>query len=165
MGQLQANLGSLGPTWDPARPNRTRKTLCFVRFSSKKAFCSQGRAKSPQERPRRPQVGPTWTSLGPTWASWAYFGQFRPYLGPTSNLMEINLEPTRPQPGAKVCRDHCRPIAQKPIGSVDGFGALAPNWIRPLSLSGSTEAVERSESRRSLLLTQTPTFKPNVYRR
>ena len=25
---------------------------------------------------------------------------------------------------------------------MDGFGALAPNWIRPLSLSGSTEAVE-----------------------
>ena len=106
------------------------------------------------------QLGPTWAHFGPSWAnlgatcgqlgvnlahcglSWAYLGQFRAYLGPTSSQIEISLGPPRTQPGAKVCRDHCRPIAQKPIGSVDGIGALAPNWIRPLSLSGSTEAVE-----------------------
>ena len=34
----------------------------------------------------------------------------------------------------KVCRDHCTSEAQSYHGSVAGFGALAPNWIRPASL-------------------------------
>ena len=126
-GQEKPKSGQDGPKRAPRAAKRT------PRAAKRAPRAAQTAPREPQERPREP----TWANIGPTWAN---LGQLQRNLGPTqANKRSKTLSEITRQ---KVCRDHCRPIAQKPIGSVDGFGALAPNWIRPLSLSGSTEAVE-----------------------
>ena len=60
-------------------------------------------------------------------------------------------------------RDRFRPDEQNYIGSVAGLGAIAPLEIRPLSLTGSTEAVSVSElNKMKALCKQQASEKPSV---
>ena len=116
-------------------------------------------AQGPPRSLPEPSRVPFWPHFGPPGGSFSsLLGALFEDCARPATRSNAQFEIT----GQKDFRDRCRPDVLEDAGSVAGLGAPAPLEIRPLSLSGSSLAVERSERRHPETGSE---FKPNVYRR